>query len=426
MKASRIYIIGLLLFMILMIALEYSLPKKFVWNPTFSQYDHQPFGSAVFDDVVKASLSSYSFADTLPAYSVVDQTLYQLSQDSMVNYSILVVAESLSLTETDNEALLKMLDRGNKIMLVSSRFNKLLRDTLCFNSSYSYFNFNSLKKYVSTSQERDTIYWSKDSDYADEQMFMFYPHLCRGYFYDSDSLFARLSEKVWYNTDSLGREERNSSPYAITRKVGAGEITLVSTPLIFTNYGMLDGNNSVYLFRLLNQLEGLPILRTEAYSIKRSEAEETPLRYLLSQRPLRWGVYLTMITILLFMIFTARRQQRPIPVVRKPANKTVEFVELIGTLYFQRKDHADLVQKKFTYFAEALRRGIQVNVEEEEDDERLARRIASKTGVNEKSIYRMLVNIRPVLRGEREIDEESMRRLVDFMNKIINKLKIES
>nr|WP_203558690.1 DUF4350 domain-containing protein [Bacteroides sp. 51] len=409
-----------------MIVVEYSLPKKFVWNPTFSQYDHQPFGSAVFDDVVEASLASHSFGDTVPAYSVVDETLYQLSQDSITNYSVLVVVERLSLSETDSEALLRMLDRGNKVMLVASGFNKALRDTLGFDCSYSYFNFSSLKKYATALQGRDTIYWCKNSNYADEQMFMFYPHLCRADFSSSDSLFTRLSEKIWLETDSLGQEVEYSSPYAITRKVGAGEITLVSTPLIFTNYGMLDGNNSVYLFRLLNQLQGLPILRTEAYGVKRSRTEETPLRYLLSQRPLRWGLYLTMITLILFMIFTARRHQRPIPVIRKPANKTVEFVELIGTLYFQRKDHTDLVQKKFLYFAETLRRTIQVNVEDEEDDEKLARRMASKTGMNEREIFRMLVNIRPVLRGERKVGEETMRRLVDYMNKIINKLKIES
>ena len=409
--------------MILMIALEYSLPKKFVWNPTFSQYDHQPFGSAVFDDVVKTSLGNQTFGDTIPAYSVVDETLYQLSQDSITNYSILVVAERLSLTETECEALLKMLDRGSKIMLVATSFNKSLRDTLCFDNSYSYFNFSSLKKYAASSQGRDTIYWCKNSEYDDEQMFMFYPHLCKANFYSSDSLFTRLSEKVWFETDSLEQEVRHSSPFAITRKVGAGEITLVSTPLIFTNYGMLDGNNSIYLFRLLNQLQGLPILRTEAYGVKRNETEETPFRYLLSQRPLRWGLYLTMITLLLFMIFTARRQQRPIPIIRKPANKTVEFVELIGTLYFQRKDHTDLVQKKFLYFAETLRRTIQVNVEDEENDEELAHRIASKTGVSEKGIFRMLVNIRPVLRGERKVSEESMRRLVDYMNKIMSSVE---
>lgn len=406
--------------MVLMIMLEFSLPKKFVWRPTFSQYDHQPFGSAVFDDMVLASLSKNAVSDSLPVYSVSDKTLYLLSQDSTVNYSVLIVAEQLTFTETDREALLKILDRGNKVMLVSGGFDGNLKDTLCFRSSYSYFNFPSLKKYVTSTQERDTLIWCKDSVYNDNQIYSFYPHLCRASFYESDSLFTRLSEKVWFTTDSLEQEIRDSYPYAITRKFGAGEITLVSTPLLFTNYGMLDGGNSAYLFRLLNQLKGLPIIRTEAYTKKWNEAEETPFRYFLSQRPLRWGLYMTMITLVLFMVFTARRQQRAIPIIRKPANKTVEFVELIGTLYFQRNDHTDLVRKKFVYFTETLRRTIQVDVEDGENDLELAHRIAQKTGVSEDGVYRLLVNIRPVIRGEMKVDEVNMRRFVDDMNEIIN------
>ena len=420
MKASRIYIIGLLLFLVLMIVLEYSLPKKFVWRPTFSQYDHQPFGSAVFDDMVRASFSDSTSADSLPAYTVIDQTLYQLSMDSVTQRSILVVTEFLSLTETDREALLNLLDRGNKVMLVASSFDYKLKDTLHFKSTYGYFNFASMKKYVSTSQERDTLFWCRDAVYDDEQMFMFYPHLCRANFYSSDSLYTRLSEKVEFKTDTLGQVVRKASPNAITRKYGAGELTLVSTPLIFTNYGMLDGGNSTYIFRLLNRLKELPILRTEAYNKTRSEAEETPLRYLLSQPPLRWAVYLTMITILLFMIFTARRQQRPIPVVREPANKTIEFVELIGTLYFQKKNHTDLVRKKFVYFTDTLRRNIQTDVEDGENDKELAHRIAQKTGVSEEGVYRFLTNIRPVVDGKMKVDEENMRRFINDMNEIIN------
>ena len=54
-------------------------------------------------------------------------------------------------------------------------------------------------------------------------------------------------------------------PVALSRPVGSGEIVLVTTPLLFTNYGMLDGDNAAYLFRLLSHLKGLPVVRTEAY-----------------------------------------------------------------------------------------------------------------------------------------------------------------
>ena len=53
MRSSRWFIIGIVLFLLIMFVVESHLPKKFVWNPTFAQHDHQPLGCAVFDDVLR-------------------------------------------------------------------------------------------------------------------------------------------------------------------------------------------------------------------------------------------------------------------------------------------------------------------------------------------------------------------------------------
>ena len=53
MRGSRWFIFFVLAFLLLMFAIEYHLPKKFVWVPTFSHYDEQPFGCAVFDSLLR-------------------------------------------------------------------------------------------------------------------------------------------------------------------------------------------------------------------------------------------------------------------------------------------------------------------------------------------------------------------------------------
>ena len=58
MKGSRWFIIFIGAFLLVMFAIEYHLPKKFVWTPTFSHYDEQPFGCAVFDSLLTVSLPS--------------------------------------------------------------------------------------------------------------------------------------------------------------------------------------------------------------------------------------------------------------------------------------------------------------------------------------------------------------------------------
>ena len=55
MKGSRWFIIFIVAFLLVMFAVEYHLPKKFVWTPTFSHYDKQPLGCAVFDSLLSSA-----------------------------------------------------------------------------------------------------------------------------------------------------------------------------------------------------------------------------------------------------------------------------------------------------------------------------------------------------------------------------------
>lgn len=189
MKGSRWFIIFIVVFLVLMFALEYHLPKKFVWAPTFSHYDRQPFGCAVFDSLLSSSLPS--------GYTLSRKTFYQLEQeDSVNNRGILVVGVNLRLDDVDVDALLTMAQRGNKIMLVSNAFTKILEDTLKFDCTYSYFSPVALKKYASSISKKDSIYWIGDSAVYQRQIFRFYPQFCKSYFRNYDSLpVRRLAEK---------------------------------------------------------------------------------------------------------------------------------------------------------------------------------------------------------------------------------------
>lgn len=422
MKGSRWFILFILAFLVIMFAVEYSLPKKFVWVPTFSHHDEQPFGCAVFDSLLSASLPH--------GYGISRKSFYQLeAEDTTTHRGILVIADNLILSEVDVKALLKMAERGNKIMLVGNFFGKYLEDTLEISSYSGYFNPMMLKKYVAAYMKKDSIYWAGDSAIYPHRKYYFYPQFCLSYFW-GDSLPDGILAQKTISSDELRYQMEIDSlaaadslvdvPVAVSFPWKKGELILVSTPLLFTNYGVLDGKNATYIFRLLSQMGELPILRTEGYMKETAQVQQSPFRYFLSQQPLRWALYLTFIAILLFMIFTAKRRQRAIPVVREPENKSLEFTELIGTLYYQRTDHADLVRKKFTYFAEELRREIQVDVEEIADDERSFHRIAQKTGMGAEEIAAFIREIRPVIYGGRVLTVEQMKQYIDKMNEIIN------
>ncbi len=291
-----------------MFAIECRLPKKFVWNPTFSHYDKQPFGCAVFDSLLSSSLPK--------GYSLSRKTFYELEQeDTTLRRGILVVTDNLHLTDVDVEAMLKMAGRGDRIMLAGSSFSRILKDTLGFECSYSYFSPSALKKYATALLSKDSfVLGGGFGGFIRSRLSVSYPQLCQSYFFADP-----ISSKVLAEKTVTGEA---AHPVAMSVSWGKGEVILASTPLLFTNYGVLDGKNAAYLFRILSQMGGFPIVRTEGYMKETAQVQMSPFRYFLSQPPLRWALYLSMVSILLFMIFTARRSSAPF---RLSANRKISL-----------------------------------------------------------------------------------------------------
>lgn len=411
MKGSYGFALFIILFLGIMFAIECSLPKRFVWNPTYGHNDKQPFGCALFDESLTDAWSQ--------EYTLSHATFYQLAADTdtVQPRAIMAVAQNLNLSEPDVNALIELAHRGNKILLASLSFGNALSDTLGFECSYSYFSVKAMKSVATSLHSRDTLQWVGDTLRYAARNFRFYPQLCPSHFVRYDSLTEVLARNLLAIVP-LDSTKTLPPPVAISCPVGRGEIILVSTPLLLTNYALLDGSNATYAWRLLSQLQPLPLVRTEAYGVFAQE-QESPFRYFLSQPALRWGLYLTLISIVLFMVNSAHRQQRAIPVIRQPENNTLEFTKLIGTLYFQQKNPTDLVVKQYIYFAETLRRELHIDVDDDSDDKALGKHLAEKTGKEEAAIRGLLYELRPLVRGEKRVDNEQMKRLIDQMLSIL-------
>lgn len=205
-----------------MFAVEYHLPKKFVWKPTFGHYDKQPFGCEVFDSLLLSSLPH--------GYALSKKSFYQLEQEDTVGQckGILAIADDLILSSVDVKALLRMADRGNKIMLVSTLFGTNLEDTLDFRTYYSYFSPMALKKYAASLLAKDSICWVGDSTVYSRRTFYFYPQFCSSYFW-MDSLRSEVlaqrvidSNEFRYETeaDSLVTDSLSRIPVAMSYRHG--------------------------------------------------------------------------------------------------------------------------------------------------------------------------------------------------------------
>ena len=143
--------------------------------------------------------------------------------------------------------------------------------------------------------------------------------------------------------------DETDQPLVIKKAVGDGELILCSSPLIFTNFGLLYQDNYRFAASILNLL---PEQRTQLsyfYQLGRPEVQ-TPLRYILSQEALRWALYLGLVALLVFLIIETRRRQRAIPVMTPPENTSLTYVKTLGNLYFQEGNHKNLAEKMIRHF----------------------------------------------------------------------------
>lgn len=459
MKSSRNFLFAMLVLFVLFCLLQVNLPKKFVWSPTFSHVDKQPFGCFVFDSVLTQSLPN--------GYHVTKKTFFQLDQEhAKEKISVLMVVDQQNLKQLDVKYLCNIARRGGKVMVVASGsfddgrnadtvvVDELERTFKVRIEDGTYFSLRGILSGLKAHDNDmyDTIYWNnRETMYAAQSYRMFYnmvggtlfvdsvPKVKRlaytlstaGYDYKYDSLYVGDFTRFDTIVDKKERIERIDTfaikkiPAAVSVPYGKGEVIFVSSPLLFTNYGMLEGNTFVYIFRLMSYLADLPVYRTEAY-VKTDAmlvAEQSPFREFIKRPPLRWALYLALLGVVLFMIFTARRRQRVIPIMSKPANRSLEFIQLIGTLYYQRKDHVDLVRKKFKLFAEELRKTAGVDISDVNTDDREYLLLAEKTGMNSDRLKKVIRQIRLVLHSEGNISVEEMRSLIDAMDTIVRHAK---
>lgn len=388
------FIIGVTLLLVVILVIEYRMPRRFEWVPTFSHTDPQPFGCLVFDSVMKASMPL--------GYTVEKRTLWQMEHDSVFRkpMSLLVVSEE-GPEWSDAKTLMTLAGDGHTIMVATTQLT-VWCDTLGIDWHWN--NRFELKDVAGKRPEKGRLEWMPAAGYEEHELLMpvFDQLIERTMSLEKDRIPPQESPcpavSPPESPDSLpecpcpavsppesvsspevlmeyiqpDKDTIITNPVAISFRIDKGEIILVSAPLLFTNYMTVSGNGSVVQGRLMDRLKHHSVIRSESFMSGTAMTESSPFYVFLKQPPLRWALYLALLGILLFCCFTSRRRQRVVPVIEKPQNRNVEFVQLIGTLYWQEHDNTGLLAKKLAYTKDEIRRQ---NVRVSPDDQYLIDRI---------------------------------------------------
>jgi hypothetical protein len=98
-----------------------------------------------------------------------------------------------------------------------------------------------------------------------------------------------------------------------------------------------------------------------------------------SQPALKWAYFITLSALLIYLIFEGKRRQRIIPIMEVPQNTSLQFVETIGSLYYNQKDHKSIAEKKITHLLAHIRTKFYLKTTE--IDQEFRNDLSSKSGI---------------------------------------------
>lgn len=200
---------------------------------------------------------------------------------------------------------------------------------------------------------------------------------------DSDGTIMKMVQAD-IKPDTLGFAHQK--PDFIRYALGKGHISLHAAPLALSNYFLLQPGNRKYLDGVWQTLPaGIRHVYWNDY-FKRTN-QNSDIDMLWQYPATRWAVIIAIITLLLYVFFESKRKQRIIPIVDAAENTSVSFVETVGRLYYNKRDHANLADKMVQHFLEWVRMHYYLNTNELNDI--FIQQLKNKSGQPEEVVTRL-------------------------------------
>jgi hypothetical protein len=185
------------------------------------------------------------------------------------------------------------------------------------------------------------------------------------YAYPGKKIYGHFTEVDSSVALVLGKDNKNNANFLQYRS-GDGAVFINLAPAAFTNYFILYKNNADYYQQALSLIPAnvSRIIWNEYYLTNHSKEKEPDwLGVLLKYESFRWALLTALFAIIIFLLMEMRRRRSYIPLYEKPKNETLDFVQTIGRLYYDKKDHIDLAKKMATYFLDHVREQYRLQTE---------------------------------------------------------------
>jgi hypothetical protein len=352
MRSYKIYLgIGIVLILLYLVA-QYNKPTPTNWAPTYLATDKIPYGTFIIRDRIKDILPKAKIQESKrPVYNT-------LKNQNFNNATYFLIAQKIDVSKTDFDQMKKFMQAGNKIFIASYDFGKLEKELKIETSS-------------TMSADRPSLNFTNpslktDANYGFER-----------------GIGTQYFSKIDFKKGIVLGINNNKQPNFVKYNYGKGALFLISEPGFYTNFNMLDKYGAEYAAKTLSYIQASDqIIFDDYFSAQKNETTDV-LRVFFKHPELKWAYYLTIFSLVIFVLYEIKRRQRIIPIADPLKNASVEYAHVVGSVYYHERNNLDIAKKKINYFMEYLRTRYFLKTNEIGSD--FATLLMEKTGINEPS-----------------------------------------
>ncbi|AZQ64693.1 DUF4350 domain-containing protein [Flammeovirga pectinis] len=358
---------------VLYLVLTLTSGTKTDWDIHYKSLESSPYGTAALTQLLKAPEVKMEVENLrLTPYEIYDSLSESYSDNNLI-----IIGNQLELDKVSIESMLREAKNGRSILLAAEEFSRLLRDTLGFTTENNYSSIQikdfDLKNGVNL--EIDSVSLKTANNVA--------------YFSDFE-LISSFNNYDTFTTEVLAKNE-NDTPVFIKVSVGNGAIYLLSTPKILTNIALLNNNNYKVISDIITTLPEGKYIRTEYYTLGRV-GHQSLFRVVLSKLGLKEALQLLLLLLLIYLVFEAKREQRPLPEIIPLANESIGFIKTLSHLYVTNGTNKSILVKRKRYLLNHIRNKYYVNLTTDEIDQDIVL-LSLRSGINEEELRQLFITV---------------------------------
>ena len=451
-NTAKLVVVIVLVLLAAIVFIMINQPERYRWYETLRPTGEQPYDIDIFKKLLKKNTYQGNLDIVKQPLAIDDQWV---KGERLYNYFIV---QNYYFPDTaELEAITDFVHSGNTLVISAKYMSPLINiafDHGIDSVSRVYQQITStnhydvpdsvLQKYDEVSwAERDSVHnWYKEAlrEEVENQALIDTAFTRKMVTINLDGTDNRSHLFIQRRKDTLNYKWRKikDHPYAIPVahlndtaafiahwRFGDGQVFVCSAPMLFSNLHVLRKEHFEFIGELVNKLPEYDILIDDAerlnFDVFRPKATlgKSPLSFILSKTSLRWAWYTMLLTVLLFVVFRAKRLQRIIPIVKPNLNTTLAYAKMLGSLQLKEKNNKAKANEIVVHFMQQLR--LRKRWHSHEINNELKASLIKLIPELEKEIQ-ITIHLANKTQSDRLLTDQEVVRLFNYSHKILEQI----